>query len=244
MSPKHLFVFAFFFALDVRVRASSDFLERPAGCLKKPSACAIQTKSSAFHFLLGEDEFHLGPSSLVLRHSRSHLEFIHGTLWAQNYEKMQVATIFGDVKAASGPFWVLGDKDKIWIRNINAELSLHLRDGRNIEVPIGFQIWLGGVDEKGRSTIGIPEMIPVEEHIRVWSYLFPGTKEEFKKEVVQVKWTWGSLSERSSQLYLNMTRHHEDLATKRQLKIQQREVAATIQKKQMRELYKEKAFWR
>ena len=244
ISPKHLFIFVFFFALDVRVRASSDLLERPQGCLTNLSVCAIQTKASAFHFSTASDELHLGPSSLILRHSLSHLEFISGTLWSQNYEKMKVATVFGDVDAVAGPFWVLGDKDKIWIRNVNADLSLHLRDGRTIELPIGFQIWLGGLDQKGQSTMGIPEMIPVEDHIRVWSYMFPGNKDEFKKEVAALKWTWGSLAERSSQLYLNIAHHQENLALKHKVKIQRREVAAADQKKQLRALYTEKTFWR
>ena len=244
MRPAHLFVFVFFFALDVRVRASNDFLERPVGCLKNVNACALQTKKSAFHFNNAENEFHLGPSSLILRHSLSHLEFISGTLWTQNYEKMQVTTIYGNVDAKSGPFWVLGDKDKIWVRNVNADLTLHLRDGRKLELPIGFQIWLSGLDTNGKSTVGIPEIIPVEEHIRVWSYLFPGTKEQFKAEVAQVKGTWGSLAERSSQLYLRMSHHQADLATQHKNKIQRRELAVSEQKKQIRALYYEKAFWR
>lgn len=244
ISPKHLFLFVFFFALDIRVRASSDLLDRPKGCLQKLNVCAIQTKSSAFHFSSTSDEFHLGPSSFILRHSLSHLEFISGTLWSQKYEKMQVTTIFGDIKAVAGPFWILGDKDKIWIRNVNADLSLHLRDGRTIELPIGFQIWLGGLDQKGQSTTGIPEIIPVQEHIRLWSYMFPGTQDEFKKEVVQIKWTWGSLPERAAQLYMSIAHHQEDLVLKHKIKIQQREVAATEQKKQMRALYTEKTFWR
>lgn len=244
ISPMHLFIFVFFFALNVRVRASSDLLERPKGCLTNLNVCALQTKSSAFNFTSSSDEFHLGPSTLILRHSLSHLEFISGTLWSQNYEKMKVSTIFGDVDAVTGPFWILGDKDKIWIRNVNADLKLHLRDGRTIELPIGFQIWMGGLDQKGQSTIGIPEIIPVEDHIRVWSYMFHGTKEEFKKEVVALKWTWGSLAEKSSQFYLNIAHHQEDLALKHKSNIQKREVAVAEQKKQLRALYTEKAFWR
>ncbi len=242
--PAHWFVFVFFFALDVRVRASNDFRERPAGCLKNSSICALQTKQGAFNFTHPESEFHLGPSSFILRHSVSQLEFVSGTLWVQKYEKMKVSTIFGEVSAGTGPFWILGDKDRIWVRNINSNVSLHLRDGRNVELPIGFQIWLQGMDEKGNSTIGIPEMIPVEEHLRVWSQLFPGTPEEFKREVAQVRLAWGSLPERSAQLYLKIARHQEDLNTHRQNQIQQREIAVSDQKKQMRALYNEKAFWR
>ncbi len=244
MISVRMFAFVFFFALDVRVRASNDLRERPVGCLKETHSCALQTKKSVFHFKNASSEFHMGPSTLVLRHSLEKQEFISGTLWNEKYSKMSVETIFADVKSAAGPFWVLGDKDKIWVRNVNADISLHLRDGRKLELPIGFQVWIGGLDENGKSTFGIPEMIPVEKHIRAWSYLFTGTKEEFKQEVDQVKWTWGSLPERSSQLYLNMARYRDNLENQRQGKIQRRELAASEQRKQMKSLYYEKAFWR
>ena len=244
MRPAHWFVFVFFFSLDIRVKATNDIRERPLGCLTNLNICALQTKQSTFHFKKSGNEFHLGPSSLILRHSLTQLEFISGTLWLQNSESTQVKTVFGDIAATAGPFWVLGNKDKIWIRNINSKVSLHLRDGRKMEIPIGFQVWMQGLDEKGQSAVGIPEMIPVEQHIRVWSHLFPGTKEEFRKEVTHVKWTWGSLPERAAQLYLSMSHHQEGLSDKRKSKIQQRELAVSEQRKQIKALYNEKVFWR
>ena len=244
MTPKHWFVFVLFFSMDVRVRASSDLRERPSHCLIEAGACALQTQKSAFHLSKGDSEFHLGPKTLILRHSMEHLEFISGTLWNEKYEKMQVSTVYGEINAKSGPFWVLGDKDKIWIRNINSDLRIHLRDGRDLELPVGFQIWISGMDIKGQSTLGIPEMIPIEEHIRIWSYLFPGSKEEFKKQVEQKKWTWGSLAERSSELYISMVHRQQNLEKQRRNQIQQRELAASEEKKQIKALYTEKAFWR
>jgi hypothetical protein len=238
------FIFVFFFTIDVRVRASNEFHERPAGCLKNKTVCALQTKNDSFHLVNLQTEFHLGPKTLVLRNSPEQIEFINGTFWAQKFNKMTVKTLFGEVISESGPFWVLGDQQKIWVRNVNADLKIQLRDGHSLELPQGFQIWISGMDDKGHSTTGIPEMIPVEDHIRLWSFLYQGNRQDFLSEVRDIKWTWGSLPERSSQLYLSIIQRQEHLAQLRHDAIQKRKLAQQDENKRVKEMFIERAFWR
>jgi hypothetical protein len=237
------FIFIFFFTVEVRVKAS-ELIERPQGCLNQKSTCALQTKDDVFHYSNPQLEFHLGKDSLSLKHSSNELEFASGALWVARYEKMNVKTIYGSVNAKNGPFWVLQGEEKIWIRNVNGDLKVKVRDGREVELPIGFQIWIGGVDSNGQSTMGIPETIHFDEHIRLWSRLFPGTKEKFKDEVESVKFTWGPVAERAAELYTNMALRQRRIAEARAAELERRRLAVEEERRMFREMYVKKVFWR
>lgn len=241
---KRWFVFIFFLSIDVRVRASNDIKERPQGCLDKQIVCALQTKESVFHLANPNFELHLGPSSIVLRNSSDEIEFVAGTLWLARYNKMTVKTVFGTVKSANGPFWIIQDKDRVWVRNVNAEVKITLRDGKELELPLGFQVWLSGLDQFGKSVVGIPETIPVESHIKLWSQLFPGTKDEFRKEVESIKWVWGSLPDKGSELYTKMADRQRQIAEAREAEILRIQSAQQQESQRVRQQFEEKTFWR
>lgn len=239
----HWFTFVFAFTIDVHVKAA-ELVERPQGCLNQKSICALQTTSDVFHFNNPELEFHMSPSSLVLKHSTTELEYAKGSLWVAKHNNVVVKTIYGTVISKSGPFWVLESDDKIWIRNVNAEMKVKVRDGREVELPIGFQIWIGGVDGQGKSTLGIPEIIPVEEHIRLWSQLYPGSREKFRDEVEGIKWTWGPVAQKAAELYTEIASRQRRIAEAKEAELERRRLAIEEERKMFRQMYIQKVFWR
>lgn len=237
-------IFMLFFTAEVRVKASIEFKDRPLGCVKKPSVCTLQTNQEIFHFKTPENEFHLGKNSILIRYTANELEMVGGTLWVEKHHQMQVRTIYGTVKAQNGPFWVLQEDGKIWVRNMNADLKIQMRDGREWELPVGFQIRLGGMDTEGKSTGGLPEMLPIAQHFRLWALMFPGSKEEFKKEVESIKWAWGSLAERSSEIYSGIAMRQQGLADHREKELQKRRLKQQQETRRLQNLYMEKTFFR
>jgi hypothetical protein len=241
---KQYFIFVLFFTADIHVKASNDFRERPTGCLNNEATCALQTQKDVFHFKNPRSEFHLAPQSLVIRNSSENFELVKGTAWFEKFENMTVKTIYGEVKAVEGPFWVIEAKDRIWVRNINSKITIQPRNGKPMELPVGFQVWMAGVDENGKPLTGIPEVIPVETHIKIWSQLYPGKKEDFKNEVEELKWTWGPVADRAAQLYVKIVDRQKQMAEDREAEIQRRKLATEQENQKVRNLFIEKAFFR
>lgn len=240
----HLFIFLMAFQLEVRVRASAAYLEQPSRCLSTQESCAIQATGEAFHYNQNGVKIHTEPNSLLVRHSQQSWRLIKGSLWLEQGEDLEVETLFGYVRSGSGGFWVLDQGDQIVIRNIGAEVSVTLRDGKKLDLPQGFQFWIKGMNSKGVSEYGMLEPIDVVDHLFRWNSLYVGTKDSFLKEARTLKQKWPVWVEESSLIYQTLAERKIASAVAQQKQEKEQQQRLIEERRRLKQLYHQRVFER
>ncbi len=181
-------IFLLAFQMEVRVRASGDVLQQPSACLKSQETCAIQVVGEGFHLVQDSFKLHAAEGTALVRLSKKQWRLVKGTLWLEEGRNLEIETLFGSMQASQGQYWVLEQGSRIVVRNINADLKVTLRDGKKLEVPDGFEFWMGGVNSKNRSEYGMVQPIEMKDHLPLWKSLYRGSKViSSKKSFICVK---------------------------------------------------------
>jgi hypothetical protein len=238
------FLFLMAFQLEVRVRASGDLLQSPDGCLKSKEFCSIQATHENFHYKTSSLNLHMGASSVMQRSSNDTWKLVSGYAWIQQGKSLTLETLFATMKAPTGEYWVIDKGDRIIVRNVNADLTVEFRDGKKLQVPEGFEFWVGGLNTLGKSEYGMIEPINIKDHLSLWKNLFQGSKEDFVAAVQKQKHQWGDLVEKSSEIYrASADRQIASVqnAEKRRVEKARQEEA---QRQKVRQLFYERTFFR
>lgn len=221
----HVFLFLLAFQMEVRVRAAGDSIQLPEGCLKTKESCAVQSVTSPFRFKKDDVKIHATAGSTLSRQSDHQWKFIKGALWVEQGSGLEIETLYGSLKAFQGEYWVVEQSQRLLVRNVSAALKVNLRDGTELNVPEGFEFWMGGLNSEGKSEFGMIEPIKVASHLRLWNDLFEGDKEQFKEAVRHQKENWGDLAEKSGNFYKALV---------------QREVASIAEQERQEDLKKQR----
>jgi hypothetical protein len=235
-------IFVLAFQVEVRVRASADTLQQPTACLKSAESCALHVVGPAFHLKQEELELHATEGSTLMRLSHHQWRLMKGVLWVEEAPQVLVETPYVTAKATHGQYWLIDRGDRMIVRNINADLNVELRDGKKLEVPAGFEFWVSGINSKGKNEYGMIQTVDMKDHLVLWNKLFKGSKEQFKKEVAELRENWSDLGERGGSLYekiaLRQIASIEDGRRKEAEKLRQ----AQAERQKTRELMYKRAF--
>ncbi|MNL03792.1 hypothetical protein D3C87_1243400 [compost metagenome] len=121
---------------------------------------------------------------------------------------------------------------------------MHLRDGKELALPAGFEFWIAGINTKAQSDFGVLQAVDLKDHIKNWAALYPGTSEQFKKDVLEFKENWKTLAAQGGTLYQEMANRRiasiQD--SKHQEKLRKARMAA--EQKRLKDLYFERTFER
>lgn len=236
------------FQLEVRVRASGEQLvQEPSQCLKKSdSSCALQAGKGGFHLSQEGLRWHLASGSAVIRESTTRLEFVRGSFWLEKSKNtFEVQTIFGLVTSLDGGgFWILEEDGKLWLRNLDASLSVKTRAGQVVALPEGFEVWIGSLNSSGQANVGVPRAIKLSEVMGDLAKMYQGSKEGFISQVTYFRDRWGDLSQRSAQLYEAETRRELASQAAEEAKENERLLRQSKEKERRRQLFLERALGR
>lgn len=237
-------IFLMAFQMEIRVRAAGDVMEQPSKCLNEALNCALQVTGNSFHFEKGEQKLHASGGSTLVMSNPQQWRLVKGVLWVENGQGLEVETLFASFKASFGEYWVLHSESRVLVRNMSASLKVTLRDGKTLEIPEGFEVWVSSVNSQGKSDYGMIEPINMKEHLPLWNSLYRGNKESFVKEVRHYRENWGDLVQKSSRLYRQLTeREIASVAAREQVEEARRQRKAA-EDRRVKELYRQRVFER
>lgn len=232
----HLFLFLMAFQMEVRVRASEGALSLPENCLGKTVPCSFKVTQEKWSHQSDNIKLRaLSRSMLTEEVKGKEWRVIDGTLWVENAPSVKVRTTNADAEASNGQYWVLVEDDRVIFRNISSKLTITFKDQSKMEIPRGFEIWVGAVNSEARVEHGMVEPINLKKHLKVWNELYPGSKEQFVTEVQDLRDQWSDLVEESGDIY-------KKVAEKRMLALdaeKRREQELRKQKEQERRVLRE-----
>lgn len=200
----HVLLFIAAFQMEVRVRASESAMTYPENCLGKTVPCSFKVTDNKWSFESGNIKLSAAGDSILTAEDLKSKEWklVSGSLWVQNAPSVKVKTVSAVAEGSSGQYWVFAGKDgRVVFRNVTSKLVVTFKDQTKLEIPRGFEVWVGNVNSKAKTEHGMVEPINLKEHLKAWYELFPGTRQQFVSEVQDLKDQWSDLVEQSGDIY-------------------------------------------
>jgi hypothetical protein len=254
-----LLLFLIFFQIEVRVKAlgTEPLFEGPPGCLQKEAIqCVLQTQDVPLNFSLkkfaqGDGEIQLSRESMFARDLHGQLRFVQGALRVQGeYELKKPLSLYflhGHIQAGSGSFLIYSDEEgaksgKVWVANESAELKLRLRSGETLDLPVGFEVWVDGLNSLGQQDYGMVRPWELGNQIRLTNQFSLGSKLK-RLELAEQLRTFSKLAHNQvAELYTKVAeRHLASLAEEENLRLAKIE-AQRQAKARLKRFYFERTF--
>lgn len=240
----HILLFLLFFQVEVRVKASNGALQNPDNCLKNSEVCALQANQSAFRFTFKSVKLNATQGSSLVRENNFKWKFVSGALWIEKSAGLTVDTLYGTAQASKGQYWLIEQGDKVLVRNISADLKVKLRDGKELEVPEGFQFWIAGLNTDAQSDYGMIEPIELKSHLELWNSLFEGTKAEFKAAALEQRESWGDLAATGGLIYQKSVDRKLASIAEEKAEVARKKQAKAAEDRRIKQLFYERTFER
>jgi hypothetical protein len=237
-------IFILAFQMEIRVRAEAPLMQEPVHCLSQKTPCVIQAAAGAFHFKSEHLSLHATPKSVLAEDAENSWRYLSGNLWVEKSKNLKMHTIYADLTSERGSFWLVENEGKLFVRNVNADLVVQLRDGKKLNVPEGFEFWIGGINSLGRSEFGMIRPIDIKQHLALWNELYQGDKEDFVAEVKEMKQYWGDLVARSGDIYKNQVQRKLASIEDEKQSAKEKKRREEAHKAKVRELYRQRVFER
>ena len=239
-----LFLFMAAFQMEVRVRAAGELIQEPESCLRGEQSCIVQSTGKPFYFAKDGVSLSAPAKATLERIENNKWRLVSGSVWVAKGQKVTVESVYAEVRSQNGEFWVLEKDNRLWVRNLSADLTVHLRDGKELALPAGFEFWVAGINTKAQNDYGVLQAIDLKDHIKNWAALYPGSSDQFKKDVLEFKENWKTLAAQSGTLYQEMANRRiaSVQESKRQEKAKKARLAA--EQKRLKDLYFERTFER
>jgi hypothetical protein len=235
-------LFLFLMAFQVEVRVKAGLLQSPENCVASQGVCAVKAVKGPFHLQTEKLILHATAGSVLEKEAPTLWNFVKGDLWVEKANGVRFQTVFGAIQAEHGQYWILSEGDRIWVRNMSADLQVTLRDGRTLSPPAGFQFWIAGVNTKNESGYGMIQPIRLKEHIPLWWSLFQGDKKAFAERVAHYRDNWGDLVESSSRIYKTQALRRIASEDSRKQAVETKKRQAELERQRIRELYRSRVF--
>jgi hypothetical protein len=194
-----LLVFLFF--LDVHLNAESIFY--PAGCWGKTVPCSVENETGRRLSLeLKGMSIHLDSKAIVKAMSANEADLARGTLFAKHASEFQWHTPFGDVFCEKCQLILQRDEHSLEISALSGNVSVQRKgDSEKYFLPPGFSVTLSAVTVDGKADLEIPQAAPLRPTAKTWAKVYPGTVNDFKKDLGAYIESWRFAVETASKMH-------------------------------------------
>lgn len=236
-------IFIVCFNVEIRVKASDEThaAHSSKSAIKSDSqvneGSVVKAKET-----LSSQQYKFSKDSIYELTDDKKIKLISGFVWVMKSKKVIFETPYGDVQTEGSNFWVFTERNQYRVRNVDSKITIILRDKTTYEVPKGFEVWFSGLNQAGLAAKGMIEPVNISHHLKVWSQMYPGSPEEFKKEVRELKEKWKGVYDSSSQIYQSVIERQLSSLEEQKKKKKQVEHNEVIQRNYLKQKYFETTF--
>jgi hypothetical protein len=124
-----------------------------------------------------------------------------GCLWEMSGEQSEVRTLHFSAKAQQSHYLIQYQENQIYVYNHTGKLRLQLRDGRELMVPAGFEVWISELQRNKKNGMGVITPIDIKKHTARLHLLWDKGLEEFKSYLNPLVVSWGPRQDIASRYY-------------------------------------------
>lgn len=204
---KLLLVLAFSF-MDVSVKSGT--LSLPNGCVEVSEACAFLVKEKNLNLHFPNGEVRILPGSSVIRSGASELNLVRGRLLVSTSGELTIKSLYGEIQPTYGLHLIEASDDEVTIYSVKGDLEYKPRHSPHVNTDVlrlkpGFQVSLGPVSVDGVANVKIPDVIPIQSFLNLWSSFYDKQeRSEFLELARQFQPTWRRASQDVGPWYVEM----------------------------------------
>ncbi|HND84603.1 MAG TPA: hypothetical protein PLU50_02295 [Pseudobdellovibrionaceae bacterium] len=128
----------------------------------------------------------VAPHSIIAELDQD-LALLKGAVVLSEKSQMRIMTHLGSIRGDKAEIIIIKAEKEIGIYVLKGLAHLGLRDGRQLELPQGFQMNLQGVSSEGKVLTSVPSPVEISEIVKVFYASFPGTDAGFLEEIAALK---------------------------------------------------------
>lgn len=228
------------FQMEVRVKAHPESLSWPEGCLTGTGECSVKTGTATLELKSGKGRLTFAAGALVDRKG-SAWKLMRGIARATNAD---LVSVYGTLSPSEEAWLVDEGRDRLTVRAVEGAARFVLRDGRELEIPEGFEVWVGPLNADARNIHGVPAPIPVEDHLKKISTMDRPSEEQLRARVKALKTRWKDRHETASVLYDDISKRRLASVEEEARKEKARRDAIEEGKRRNRQMLYDRAFGR
>lgn len=229
------------FQAEIRVKAVGlqETLWKPPGCSGQSVDCHAEVGSKKLEIKSEDGIFAFAAGALIERKNKQ-WKLLRGAVRTSG---AAISTVYGAISKYDGEAWVLAEDDeRIVVRAVSGSVQFTTRSGQDLEIPQGFEVWIGGLDAQGRNVHGVPAMIPVEDHLHRWVAMDSLSKDDLKHKVSGLRELWKNREEIAAELYGRVSRRNLASVAEKEARQAEKARAARAQRDEYRRLLHRTAF--
>lgn len=224
-SVRYLLCFLCFF-LDIRVRAGERLMVGPKSISVNKQSFVIDT------------------SALVERTSADLWRLVRGQLYVDGEGRFQIKTPYAFIHC-EGKCRALIERFEASVvtQNLGGDWKIErVGDKRVYSVPVAMQTWVSEVTMSGAAEMDFPQSMPWLSTAKAWARLYPGSSDDFKKELAAFRVSWKAAVESASELDLEIASREIASYQKAQDEKRRRRLVEEKENAELRLLFREKNY--
>lgn len=169
-------------------------------------------------------------------------KLVSGCIWVRSNRNEKIQSLHANAESLQSQFFIKYVGDKIVYVNHSGVLKLTLRDGRQINVPAGFSVWVSEVQMDRKNKIGILQPVDLKDHLVDLASIWQGSPDSLKSELKPLVERWGNTHELAAQFYKGLaTRRIASIEEAQEMKKSKKLKEIEIRKRNQKLLF-ERAF--
>lgn len=233
------FVLCFF--IDVHL-LNAEGVFYPDRCWGKTDPCAVDNDSSkSLHLSTEGLTVHLAAKSVLKKLNDGAADLARGTMLAKADGEFRWHSPFGEVFCKACEVMLTRTENSLEIHSLRGEVSVQRKgDDEKYELPTGFSILLSAVRSDGRANLDFPQASALPPLLKSWAKVYPGTPDEFKKDVRAYLEIWREAVEVSTTMERKEVDRTIASAAAEQSKEEAIRKARWLEDQKLRQLFREK----
>ncbi|MFN8848021.1 MAG: hypothetical protein ACK5V3_09715 [Bdellovibrionales bacterium] len=124
-----------------------------------------------------------------------------GCLWEKSQSLSEIKTLHFTATSQHSDYFIHYNKNQIRVFNHRGKLRLNLRDGRELLLPAGFEVWISELNRDKKNEMGMITPIDLKVHMSRLQYVWEGDLKDFKKHIKSFAGLWGPQQDMASRYY-------------------------------------------
>lgn len=231
------------FQVEIHVKASSPsdegVLFRPESCLRGKEDCEVKVGADSFVLPGERGELKAAPAALLSRFE-GHWKLMRGVVRVRERE---IDFAFGKILKGSQEVWILDTGgDQVTLRAVAGPSEILLKDGRQVEIPQGFEIWVGSISSDGKNSYGVPTEIHIVDHLQRWAKMDHLNREKLEEGMKELSALWKDRPQIASHLYQSVIDRQIASVQEEQRVLAKRRKSQEMEQESYRRLLRQTAF--
>lgn len=171
-------------------------------------------------------------------------QLLSGSHWIRETKNYILQTPYGDIHSSRGDFFVDFRDKKVTVVNHLGDLKIMLRDGRKIELPPGFEVWVGELGADKKNLMGSIYPVDLRDHVINLGQLWTQDPKSLKEVLLKFESRWGDRTALAASYYKSLAQRKIASVQKEQDRIQSLKRQEMNRRAANRKLLFERAFGR